>query len=269
MGKRKAHLSEPGFFDRLRASSAHKESLLCIGLDPDPRLIQGGIKGALDHATSIVEQTADLACCYKPNSAFWEQYGPGGWDALARLRREVPSDIPLLLDAKRSDVAHTMEAYASAIFGVMNMSAVTVHAYHGKDSLRPFTDWADRGVYVVALSSNPGGSDLQQLQSRGTRIFEHVAHLAMDATENSNVGIVAGATEPDLVARLRKRYPGLPFLMPGVGAQGADISAAVLAAFNGDPASCLLSASRSIFYSETPRRAAISLRDRINRAVEI
>jgi len=253
-----------GYLDLLRAASRTNGSLLCVGLDPDPARIGGGADEAFKHCRRVVEQTADLVCCYKPNAAFWEQYGPSGWDALARLRDEIPDGIPVLLDAKRADVGHTMDAYAQAVFGAMRMSAATVHAYHGAETLERFAAWRDRGVYVVAVSSNPGGADLQQLQSDGRPVYEHVAELAAAANGlTGNVGVVVGATQPEHAARIRRRFPDMPFLMPGVGGQGADVDAAVAAAYTGDPASCLLSASRSVLYASDPRAAAGALRDQI------
>ena len=140
----------------------------------------------------------------------------------------------------------------------MRMSAATVHAYHGAETLEAFAGWADRGVYVVASSSNPGGADLQQLPAGELALFEQVASMAASVGQHGNVGIVVGATQPELAARLRRRHPDLPFLLPGVGGQGAEVAAAVAAAYNGDPASCLVSASRSVLYASDPRSAASS-----------
>lgn len=256
-----------GFFELLRTASNARETLLCVGLDPDPSRIDGGAEGALEHCRQVVEQTADLVCCYKPNAAFWEQYGPAGWDALARLRHEIPDDTPVLFDAKRADVGHTMAAYAQAVFGAMGMSAATIHAYHGIETIERFAAWRDHGVYVVALSSNPGGADLQQAEVDGRPVYQHVAALAQAANGHGNIGIVAGATQPDHARQLRETFPDLPFLMPGLGGQGASIPDALAAAYNGDPASCLLSASRSVLYAPDPRSAATELRHQINAAV--
>lgn len=256
-----------GFFDLLRTASLARNTLLCVGLDPDPTRIDGGADGAFKHCRRVVEQTADLVCCYKPNAAFWEQYGPAGWDALARLRHEIPEDTPVLFDAKRADVGHTMAAYAQAVFGAMRMSAATIHAYHGVETIEQFAAWQDRGVYVVALSSNAGGADLQQATVDGRPVYKHVASLAQAANRAGNVGIVAGATQPEHARRLRETFPTLPFLMPGLGGQGASIPAAVAAAYTGDPASCLLSASRSVLYATDPRSAAMELRHQIHAAV--
>src|SRR5690606_14992070 len=118
------------YFDRLRAASTARDSLLCVGLDPDPRHVPGGADGALAFCRKVIDATADVACCYKPNAAFWEQYGAKGWEALATLRTFVPPEIPVLLDAKRADVPNTMAAYATAIFDAMGFDAATVHAYH-------------------------------------------------------------------------------------------------------------------------------------------
>jgi orotidine-5'-phosphate decarboxylase len=256
------------YFEQLRAASRQSDSLLCIGLDPEPSRIPGGAQGALEHCSTVVDKTADVACCYKPNAAFWEQYGPAGWAALATLRDRIPDDLPVLFDVKRADVGQTMRAYARAAFDALRMSAATVHAYHGAETLEAFASWADRGVYVVALSSNPGGADLQQLPAGELALFEQVASMAASVGQHGNVGVVVGATQPELAARLRRRHPDLPFLLPGVGGQGAEVAAAVAAAYNGDPASCLLSASRSVLYASDPRSAAFELRDEINAAAD-
>src|SRR5947209_20512017 len=136
------------YFERLRALAKERDTMLCVGLDPDPERIPGDAAGALRHCREVVRQTEEHVCCYKPNSAFWEQYGPDGWKALFELRAQIPADIPVLLDAKRADVGSTMRAYARAIFDAMQADACTVHAYHGQDSLEEFTRYADRGVYV-------------------------------------------------------------------------------------------------------------------------
>lgn len=254
------------YFSRLRAASAARESLLCIGLDPDPRSIGGGIDRALAHCRRVIDATADLACCYKPNAAFWEQYGPRGWEALATVRTFVPPDVPVLLDCKRADVPNTMAAYATAAFDAMGFDAATVHAYHGADSLAEFARYGDRGVYVVAHTSNPGHTDLQHLRCSEEPLYVAVAALAQRVDRAGNVGVVMGATAPDEAALVRARFPGLPFLMPGIGRQGGDVDAAVRAAFDGDPASCLIAVAGAILFADDPRAEATSWRDRIRRA---
>ena len=250
------------YFERLRVLAHERHTLLCVGLDPDPERIEGGAAGALRHCQEVVRQTEEHVCCYKPNSAFWEQYGPDGWAALLELRDAAP-DTPFLLDAKRGDMDNTMRAYARAVFGTLGMDAATVNPYLGGDSLEQFTSHVDRGVYVLCRTSNPGAMDLQHLDAGGKPVYRHVVELAERLNRHGNVGLVIGATAPAQVGEVR-RGTDLPFLLPGVGAQGGDVEAAVRAAWNGDPASCLVSASRSVLFAAQPGREAESLKNQIN-----
>jgi orotidine 5'-phosphate decarboxylase subfamily 2 len=256
-----------GYFERLRALARERSTLLCVGLDPDPDRIDGGAAGALRHCLEVVKQTEEHVCCFKPNSAFWEQYGPDGWSALLQLRDAAPS-TPFLFDAKRGDMDNTMRAYASAVFRTLGMDAATVNPYLGADSLREFTKYEDRGVYVVCRTSNPGARDLQHLESEGEPLYVHVARLAERLNDKGNVALVVGATAPSEVAAVR-RLTDLPFLLPGVGAQGGDVDAAVRAAWNGDPASCLVAASRSVLYADSPAREAEALKSQVNVAAGV
>ena len=253
----------PGFFERLREAARARRSLLCVGLDPDPERIAGGAAGALRHCADVVRETAEHACCYKPNAAFWEQYGPDGWKALMELRDAIPPGVPLLLDAKRGDIGSTMAAYARAVFEVLGADAVTAWPYVGSDALAELTRHGDRAVYLVCRTSNPGAADLQHLESGGRPLYLHVADLAERLNAAGNVGLVVGATAPEELAEVRAASR-LPFLVPGVGAQGGDLERAVRAAWNGDEASCLVSVSRSVLYADDPGREAARLR----RAIE-
>jgi orotidine 5'-phosphate decarboxylase subfamily 2 len=256
------------YFDKLRAASLARDSQLCVGLDPDPELIPGGAAGAARFCIGIVEATREVACCYKPNSAYWEQYGPEGWPALLAVRAAIPADIPVILDAKRSDIPSTMGAYARAVFDKLGFDAVTVHAYHGTDSLEQFTARRERGVYVVCHTSNPGAEDLQDLRVGGSPLFIKVAELGRRLGERSgNVGLVVGATFPEQVAAVRAVAPEAPLLLPGVGSQGGDLEATVRAAWNGDAAGCLVSVSRAVMYDPDPAGKARQLRDDIRRHV--
>jgi len=256
------------YFEKLRAASLANNSLLCVGLDPDPKVIAGGLDGAVDFCRKVVDATSDLACCYKPNAAFWEQYGPRGWEGLAMVRDSVPRHLPVILDCKRADIPNTMIAYASAVFDAMQFDAATVHAYHGADSLQPFTKYADRGVYVVCHTSNPGRTDLQHLRCGQEPLFVAVAALAVRISQNGNTGVVMGATAPDEATRVRSAFPGLPFLLPGIGRQGGDVEAAVRSSFTGDPASCLVAVAGAIMYADDPRAAATIWRDRLRSAAD-
>jgi orotidine 5'-phosphate decarboxylase subfamily 2 len=250
------------YFEKLRSAAKARDSVLCVGLDPEPERIPGGAAGAARFCLDVIQRTADYAAAYKPNSAFWEQYGPDGWKALLEVRQGAPADIPFLFDAKRADVGHTSAAYARAAFEALGMDAMTVHAYHGADSLAEFTAHVGRGVYVVCRTSNPGAADLQHLEAGGRPLYLQVAALALRVNAAGNVGLVAGTTAPGEVAELRAASP-LPFLLPGIGAQGGDLEASLRAAWNGDPAACLVNASRSVLYAADPGLEARALRDRM------
>ena len=255
------------YFDRLRALSADRNSLLCVGLDPDPERIEGGADGALRHCREVVRQTEEHACCFKPNSAFWEQYGPDGWAALMELRDEAP-DTPFLFDAKRGDMGNTMRAYARTVFVTLAMDAATINPYLGADSIEEFSRYTDRGVYILCRTSNPGAADLQHLEAKGKPLYLHVAELAERLNTSGNVGLVVGATAPAQIAEVR-RATKLPFLIPGVGAQGGDVEGSVRGAWNGDRASCLVSSSRSVMYAQSPAREAKALKLQLNAAAGV
>lgn len=253
------------FFQRLRALAKERRTMLCVGLDPDPERIDGAAAGALRHCREVVRQTEEYVCCFKPNSAFWEQYGPDGWKALMELHQEF-TETPFLLDAKRGDMGNTMKAYAYTVFKTLAMDAATVNPYFGSDSLAEFTRYEDRGVYVVSRSSNPGAEDLQHLNAGGEPLFLQVAAMAERVNEHENVGLVVGATAPEAIADVR-RASRLPFLVPGVGTQGGDLSGSVRAAYDGDPASCLISVSRAVLFDRNPGRVAAGIQSDINNVV--
>ena len=253
------------YFDRLRSLAKDRDTLLCVGLDPDPDRIAGGAAGALRHCREVVRQTEESACCFKPNSAFWEQYGPDGWKALLELREEAPR-TPFLFDGKRGDMGNTMRAYAATAFVTLAMDAATVNPYLGTDSIEEYTRYEDRGVYVVCRSSNPGAAVLQHLEVEGRPLYMRVAEMAQSLNAHDNVGLVVGATAPKEIAEVRASSP-LPFLIPGVGAQGGDLAGSVRAAWSGDAASCLISVSRSVLFAEKPAREASGLKDQINAVV--
>jgi orotidine 5'-phosphate decarboxylase subfamily 2 len=252
------------FFDRLRAVSEARSSQLCVGLDPDPQKIPDGAAGAIRHCLKVIEQTQEYAACYKPNAAFWAQYGIEGWSGLTEMRLSVPPDTPFLIDLKVADIGSTMAAYARTAFEALDADAATVHAYHGAESLEEYTRFSDGGVYIVCRTSNPGAADLQDLMVDGRPLYLHVVDLARRVNTNGNVGLVVGATAPEQVTEVRAAAPELPFLLPGIGVQGGDLEGSVKAAWNGDRASVLVSASRSILYASDPRVAARDLRDAIN-----
>ena len=266
------------FRERLDAAVETNHSLLCVGLDPDPKRMPVGVN-VRDFLIGIIEATADLVCAYKPNAAFFEQYGDEGWRTLRDVVSEVPDGIPVLLDAKRGDVGHTAAAYASAVYDWVGADAVTLNPYLGIDALVPFLAYEERHVFVVCRTSNPSAGELQDLTAGDVRLYERVAELSLGWNAKGNVGLVVGATYPEEAARVRAICPDQLILLPGVGAQQGDIDAAVGAAVDGAGRGLLVNASRGVLYAqpfedgcavggwaEASRDAARALRDAINAA---
>ncbi len=258
------------FSEKLRAAAETNNSFLCIGLDPDPELM------AHPHIPSflqeIVDATSDLVCAYKPNLAFFEALGMGGMQTMLESLRSVPKHIPIIADAKRGDIGNTARFYARGLFDVYKFDAVTVNAYGGRDAVQPFIDYADRGVLVWCRSSNPGAADLQDTRLEDGRfVYEAIAERAREWNTSGNVGLVAGATWPEQIERVRDICPDMWILVPGVGAQEGDLEAAVQAAMNADGGRFILNASRAVLYTakddgyaKAARKAAQKLRSRIN-----
>jgi orotidine-5'-phosphate decarboxylase len=264
----------PTFREKLAAAVRRNDSRLCVGLDPDHERTAKDDVLALNRA--VIEATADLVCCYKPNIAFYEALGAEGAEILRATLRCIPTGIPVLLDAKRGDIGHTASAYAQALFDGYQADAVTVNPYLGEDALEPFLSRADRGVFIVCRTSNPGARDLQDLQvateSGHESLFLTVARLAAEWNRSGNAGLVVGATYPEELVQVRKLCPDMPILIPGVGSQGGALDASVRAADNGRPDGFLLSVSRGVMYAggaanpaDAARREAQRLRDAINR----
>lgn len=276
--------AEPSFASRLRASARRRQSLLCVGLDPLPERLPDGVgrgaDGAATFCAAVVDATLDLACAYKLNLGFYLAFGRAGIDALARVRAAIPTDVPAILDCKVGDVDSTAAAYARGWFDEFGFDALTVNPYLGEDSLAPFLNYADRGVFVLCKTSNPGSGDFQDLAVRSrtgeeATLSETVARRTADWQRRypATIGLVVGATYPDQLATTRRLCPDQPILLPGVGAQGGDLEAAVRAGVDADGEGLLASASRSIIYAsngadfaEAARAAALATREAINRA---
>jgi len=265
------------FRERLEQAIEKGRSLLCIGLDPDLERFPEGIardaQGIVAFNRAIVEATADLVCAYKPNLAFYLAHGAAGIAALAETRRSIPPDIPVILDAKLGDIASTSAAYARAVFETLGFDAVTVHPYLGSEALEPFFAYADRGVFVLVRTSNPGAVELQDapVGEAGEPLFLWLADRVREWNERfGNLGLVVGATYPVDLALVRQRCPDLPVLAPGVGAQGGDLEETVRAALSEGSGPLLVNVARSVLYAssgpdfaEAAREAARRLRDRI------
>ncbi|WP_460918227.1 orotidine-5'-phosphate decarboxylase [Salinarchaeum chitinilyticum] len=214
-------------FDRLADRVASADSLLCVGLDPDPDRLPASVA---DHDLPrwafnrrIIDATAEHAAAFKPNAAFYED--PDGWRALEEtLAYAEGKGVPVILDAKRADIGNTARQYAKLLD---RADAITANPYMGEDSLQPFLSHDEAATFVLCRTSNPGGADLQSLElDDGDRVYERVADLS-SKWDDGNVGLVVGATAPDELEEVRERVPELPFLVPGVGAQGGDVEAAV------------------------------------------
>jgi uridine monophosphate synthetase len=250
-------------FDRLAEAARRNDSLLCVGLDPRPERLAPG-EDLFDFNRRIVKATADLACAFKPNFAFYEAAGPIGLEALKRTVDYVheAAKVPVILDAKRGDIGSTAQAYARAAFEVWGADALTVNPYLGGDSVAPFTAYAGRGAFVLCHTSNPGAVDLQTLDVEGRPLYEVVAEKAAAW----GTGLVVGATYPTALARVRALAPEAWILLPGVGAQGGDLQAALAAGLRGDGLGVVVNSSRGIIYAQEPRQAALDLRARIEAA---
>ncbi|MBN1136796.1 MAG: orotidine-5'-phosphate decarboxylase [Anaerolineae bacterium] len=251
------------FYQWLAEAARRNDSLLCVGLDSQPEQLAGAAD-QFDFNRRIVDATRDLTCCYKPNSAFYEQAGPDGLDALRRTIAYIHNTAraPVILDAKRGDIGSTAAAYARAAFETWGADALTVNPYLGGDSVAPFTAYADRGVFILCHTSNPGAADLQTLPCPARPLYELVAEKAA----GWGASLVVGATYPEALARVRALAPQAWILLPGVGAQGGDLEAALAAGLRDDGLGVIVNASRGIIYAGDPRQAALDLRQQINAA---
>jgi orotidine-5'-phosphate decarboxylase len=264
-----------GFRQKLAQASQAAQSLLCVGLDPDPKLM--AIPDILDFNRAIIDATKDLVCAYKPNLSFYEAQGSSGIAALegtvAHIRDVAPGVI-ILGDGKRGDIGSSNTQYAKALFDTWGFDAATVNGYAGVEALQPFLDYPDKGIIIWCRSSNEGARELQDqaLGGSGKRLFEHVAESAVQWDRNSNIGLVVGATYPEDLARVREIAPYMPILLPGVGAQEGPLRASVLAGIDPDGRNLIVSSSRGITYaSKEPasfesaaRAAADDLRQLVN-----
>lgn len=256
------------FFTKLENRIRRTDSLLCIGLDPHPQdLIEPTASAAREFCLRLIDATSGTAAAYKPNAAFFEVLGPSGWQALKEVIDAIPGEIPVILDAKRGDIASTADAYARSAFDVLGVDAITISPYLGFDSIKPFLKDATRGVFLLCKTSNPGADDLQDLRldrAEGhVKLYEKVAQLAQKWNTQDNLGVVVGATQPQALARVRQNSPGIWILAPGVGAQGGDLKTALEAGLREDGYGILLPVSRGISRAPDPKQAAVALNDEI------
>jgi orotidine-5'-phosphate decarboxylase len=266
------------FIDMLKARWTIADTLLCVGLDPDPARFPAHLCGRADaiydFCRAIVDATADLACAFKPQVAYFASMRAE--EQLERLIAHVRArhpEVPVILDSKRGDIGSTAEHYAREAYERYAAHAVTLSPYMGFDSIEPFLAYPDRGAFLLCRTSNAGGNDLQMLDVGGERVFERVARLAASTwNRNGQLGLVVGATFPGELARVRSLVGDLPLLVPGIGAQGGDVEASVQAGQTTHGVGMVVNSSRAILYAgkdedfaDRARAVALATRDEINR----
>lgn len=265
------------FVDRLREAWRKQDSLLCVGLDPDPARLPAQLAASphpiFEFGRAIVDATADLVCAFKPQIAYYAAARAEDQleMTLAHIRAHHPA-IPVILDAKRGDVGSTAEMYAREAFQRYRADAVTVSPYLGLDSLQPYLDYADKGVIVLCRTSNPGARDVQDIESGGRKLYQLIAEKAARVwNANGNVLLVVGATYPEELGEIRAIVGDMPILVPGVGAQGGDVAAVLANGATADGTGLVISSSRAVLYAgagsdyaQAARAAALKLRDEIN-----
>ncbi len=267
------------FTNKLANAIRQHDSLLCVGLDPDiarfPGVLQGRSDAVFEFCRAIIDATASYACAFKPQIAYFAALAAEDQlQAICDYLNQNYPDIPIVLDAKRGDIGATAEQYAREAFERYKADAVTVNPYMGFDSIEPYLQWNEKGVIVLCRTSNPGGSDLQSLLVDGQPLYQHVARLvAQQWNRNGQCALVVGATFPQEIAEVRKIVGEMPLLVPGIGAQGGDIEATVLAGQTPDGMGMMINSSRAILYAkqvdgegfaDAAARVARETRDAIN-----
>jgi len=252
------------FITKLVDATRKNNSLLCIGLDPDPALMPK--VDILEFNKAIIDATCDLACAYKPNLAFYEALGIEGLTILEKTVAHIPGDIPIIGDAKRGDIGNTAKAYAKALFSILGFDAATVNPYLGFDSIEPFISYQDKGVFILCRTSNPSAMDFQDLRcNTGSSLYETVAHKAKEWNVYGNIGLVVGATYPEELKKIRSICPEMPLLIPGVGAQGGDLASAVKYGVDAQGEKAVINVSRQILYASRERDFAQAARNTAER----
>ncbi len=263
------------FTDRLQHAVTQRNSLLCVGLDPDrgrmPAFLASSSEGVFEFCAKIIENTHSAAAAFKLNFAFFEALGSKGWAVLERLVPLIPEGILKLADAKRADIGNTSEMYARAILEHLGFDALTVNPYLGHDAVAPFLRRAEKGAFVLCLTSNPGNRDFQYFSDGQRTLYEAVCDQVLTWNARRNCGLVVGATRPEELRHLRQRAGDLPFLIPGVGAQGGQLREAVVYGTDASGGGALVNVSRGILYKSAGEDFATAagaeaarLRDEIN-----
>jgi len=289
------------FYDKISTAAKTNDSWLCVGLDPEiskiPTVFGNDIESIYNFNEAIIDATSDLVCAYKPNAAFYEVHGSAGWDVLQKTIRAIPKHIPVILDFKRGDIGNTAKMYARSAFEHLGADAVTVSPYLGFDSISPFIEYEEKGVFILCLTSNPSSADFQKLQLSGemlplnqkssngkaTNLYQYIAAQSLKWNAKSNIGLVVGATAPEELNEVRNSIGNImPILIPGVGSQGGDLEKAVMNGSNHNGDLAIINVARAVIfpdaynlsisqpdYEKIMAVAAAQFRDRINKTIDV
>ncbi len=271
------------FFKKLKKIIAKNNSLVCVGLDADfdkiPSFFKKKKYPIFEFNKTIIEKTADFVCCYKPNSAFYEAQGAFGVDQLKKtchfLKKNYP-EIPIILDAKRGDIGSSNEGYVKYAFDYLEVDAITLHPYLGRESLTPFLKLKEKGLFILCLTSNPGAFEFQNLRyykddrCHDKKFFYQIVaeKVVFHWNENKNCALVVGASYPEQLAKIRQLVgEEIWFLVPGIGAQGGDLSLVLKAGLNSKGEGLIINTSRSIIFAKDPKKEVVKLKDEINKHI--
>ena len=270
------------FLEKLITASRRQNSLLCVGLDPEPSRFPADLRAmpvataAVRFCHTIIEATMPYVCAYKPNLAFFEVLGTTGMQVLQQVLSAIPAHIPIIADAKRGDLGNTARNYAAALFDVYGCDAATVSPYLGHDSVAPFLAYREKGVLLLCRTSNPSARDFQDLLVQDEHgqvrpLYQVVAQRVQAWNDAGNCGLVVGATYPQELRTIRSLCPDMPILIPGVGAQGGELEASVVAGVDGHGERAIIAVSRAILYAGNGADYGVAagnearlIRDRIN-----
>ena len=264
------------FREKIIAIQRKQHSLVCIGLDSDPQLLPTHLRnsadGVLDFNRRIIEATQDLVCAYKPNLAFYEALGSRGWDILSKTLALIPPEIVTIGDAKRGDIGNSADQYAKALFEILHFDAVTINAYMGHDAVESFIRNPNRGVFILALTSNPGSKDFQRVKIGKQPLYEKLVRSSVKWNTHGNIGLVVGATYPKELKTIRALASTMPILIPGIGKQGGDLKSSIRFGCDRNGELAIVSSSRAILYAsagmdfaDAARRETMKLRAEIRK----
>ncbi len=247
------------FTTHLSEQIAKKKSHLCVGLDISPEGLGSKstkISELIEHSLKVIDSTIEFAVCYKPNLAFFERWGSAGSKWLEKVVGYIGNNSIIIADGKRGDIGNTAKQYAISSFKYFGFDAVTINPYMGSDCIKPFIESPEKGVFILCRTSNPSAKDIQDLRVGKNEVFGKVAKLAVKLNKNKNIGLVVGATVPSEIRRIRKIAPKLPFLIPGIGAQGGDLEKSMQ--YGNDNGVAIINISRGISFAGNMSSRAIN-----------